>query len=524
MNYPDIKFSLCEYDEKKTPERVKVYCDDYDVLEDAQLHFSYKERNFQYPRFGGSEYRDISAISAAFTIKIGLIFEIIDFYKSRYPNNKIKVSKILKDVIVPGCTKISDKIIQPTGFIDGTDKQFIYRDYQEESIINVEKYGRGLIISPTASGKSIIAYGIVTNYKEYSEKTLIIVPGIQLLSQFYKDFIEYGYNTEDIAMMTANAVRKNTVNYNTKILIVNHEILQKPTNLKLVLNNFKPKAIICDECHKFKPGNKIVKSIISIPTIYRIGMTGTYPDVLNDVWNIKGLFGKEIIKKDITPLQEQNYLAKIRIFPIKLEHLKKPKFKDKTLTLEENLKQEFNKEFKYLEEHNEANKQITTIIDKLKGNTVVLFDHIAYGNALFDLLYTRNKFLVNGNTELNKREDIRKALESNKNDFSIKNVVLGNYKCFGTGINIKNIQNVVICSHGKGTTKIIQGIGRGLRKILEGDEYLNLIDIYHNFKYSAKHFEIRKKLYKKFYNKDSKLFKSIQISSLGRQNNLIEDI
>lgn len=132
---------------------------------------------------------------------------------------------------------------------------------------------------------------------------------------------------------------------------------------------------------------------------------------------------------------------------------------------------------------------------KLNGNSIILYDHNDHGKLLFDLAVAsgRKTFMIFGETELDKREDIRSLMESESGI-----LLVANTKCFSVGINIKNIQNIIFAfSSGKGITKIMQSIGRGLRRT-EYKHTMNLVDFYHNFKYSTIHYRKRKKLYSNY--------------------------
>jgi superfamily II DNA or RNA helicase len=118
----------------------------------------------------------------------------------------------------------------------------------------------------------------------------------------------------------------------------------------------------------------------------------------------------------------------------------------------------------------------------------------------------KKQFLIDGHTKLSYREEARETMEAYDNCF-----LLGNTKCFGTGINIKNIQNIGFgFSSGLRCTKIVQAIGRGLR-LFDGKTDIWVVDFYHNFRYSIDHFGKRMALYKENYELNKIIYKYIDV-------------
>ena len=258
-------------------------------------------------------------------------------------------------------------------------------------------------------------------------------------------------------------------------------------------NNYYVNSILVSNCHQIKSENNVTKLVKNLNTLLRFGMTGTLPEKQEDIWKIMGIIGPVVQKREISELQDQGYIAKIKILPIKVMHRLKPEFPREDY---EDIKKGFHYEWKHIEGIEESNKKLMYLASGLRGNTLVLFDHTEHGKELFRLIDYKTKFFVNGETELEQREDVKVAMENQENV-----ILVANTKCFGTGISIKNVQNIVFTMFGKGVTKIIQAIGRGLR-IHERKKSLLLVDTFHNFKYSEDHYKQRKKLYLENYKID----------------------
>ncbi len=271
-------------------------------------------------------------------------------------------------------------------------------------------------------------------------------------------------------------------------------------------------CLIVDEVHGITSKNIISNFVKQSKTNIRFGLTGTMPESIYENWHIKGIIGPILHTEKVYKLQEQKYIADINIINILFKHNHVPKFVDYKIKYsnpalyKEQCEKAFYHEWQYIESYLPSNQKIATLASKLQGNTLLLFDHIEHGNILFNLINSQNKHFIDGSVELDDRNDIKKIMENNTNI-----ILAGNVKCVGTGISIKNIDNIIFAISGKGVTKIIQALGRGLR-LREGKTKCNLFDIHHNFYYSNKHSDTRKELYQEFYQKSNFNEKIININ------------
>ena len=500
---PDFTF---EYLNKA---RVQIKSKSTDLLNELKLAFSYQKKvfgNYQtsYNIDGSGIY---SCISPAFSIKKGMTLEIIKYLKNN--GYTYSIDEMVQEDIIPKCSWINEnELIQPHA-------DFKYRDYQERAIRQVKKFGRGVLSSPTSSGKSLILYGICSNIKEFGERTLIIVPRIQLVSQFFKEWTsEYGF--KGIAMYST----KNPVlDPNAKVVITNYQFLvskskdkkdkHKRKDLDLI-NNGHFKAVIVDECHTIgESGSWLCNFLSKLNCQYAIGCTGTVPDEKSKRWNVIGTLGPVIFTEHIHTLQERNQIAKIKIKCIQFDHniqahSELPWKKSGSILLDKKTGDVldstamYRAEYQYIETHNFCNNYILDYAEQLEGNTVILVDHIVHAEYLFNNCKEENKFLITGATKLDDRTELSKVVDSKDGK---KYVIVAVASCFGTGVSIKNLNNLILCSHGKALTKIIQNLGRVLRKVKPDgeEEFGNLYDFSHNQMFAKKHFKSRCILYKRFY-------------------------
>lgn len=520
----DQPFDTDYYFEYLNANRVQIKAQTDEMLFELQNKFSYERKIFgTFGRFSQSAV--YSCISPTFSIKKGLTLEIAKFLKNH--GKTFSIDPRLRELLQPKCHFVSDELIQPSS-------KFKYRDYQEQAIRNVKAFGRGILSSPTSSGKSLILFGICSNILEYGERTLIIVPRIQLVSQFYKEWtVEYGY--KGIAMYSTKCP---VLDSNAKVVITNYQFLASRSNagrkdLELIKNgNFK--AVIIDECHTIgESGSWLSNFLQKLNCKYALGCTGTVPDDKAKRWNVIGNLGPVIFVKHIHELQENNQIAKVNIKCFRFVHnLKQPSelpwrvngqlLIDKDTGAGLDTTGMYRAEYKYLEHHNFCNNKILRLVESLSGNTVVLVDHIEHANYMFDHCRNENKFLIDGSRKLEYRNKISSLLDAKDGKAY---VIIAVSSCFSTGISIKNLQNLVLCSHGKALTKIIQSVGRVLRKLKPDgeEEYGNLYDFSHNQLFAKKHFKTRCSLYKKFYCLDvSKTYLNIAVPELTQ--NIKEEV
>ena len=157
------------------------------------------------------------------------------------------------------------------------------RGYQIKGVYDALKYNRKLLISPTASGKSLMIYTLTRYHIEHNRKILIIVPTTSLVEQMYKDFIEYGWNVEEYCHKIYAGKEKET---NSPVIITTWQSVYKLP--KSYFEGFD--VVIGDEAHLFKS-----KSLVSIMTKlldckYRYGFTGTLDGTQTHKWVVEGVF------------------------------------------------------------------------------------------------------------------------------------------------------------------------------------------------------------------------------------------
>jgi superfamily II DNA or RNA helicase len=319
------------------------------------------------------------------------------------------------------------------------------RDYQVEGVYDALKHNRKLLISPTASGKSLMIYCIVRYYVEKGQNILIVVPTTSLVEQMYKDFSSYGFDVGSFCHKIYAGKERET---DSQVIITTWQSIYKLP--RQYFSRFN--VVVGDEAHQFKS-----KSLVSIMTKlsdakYRYGFTGTLDGTQTHKWVLEGLFGPsyKIIRTE--ELMQKGHVAKLDINILLLKH---PPNRFET----------FEDEVQYIINHEKRNKFIKNLAIDLKGNTLILFSRVeGHGQPLYDLINKsiaedRHVFFVHGGVDTEDREKVREITEKENNA-----IIVASYGTFSTGVNIRNLHNVIFASPSKSRIRNLQSIGRVLRK------------------------------------------------------------
>lgn len=347
----------------------------------------------------------------------------------------------------------SFSLVEAKAFATNLKLPFEPRDYQLEAFVTCVRDHRKLILCPTGSGKSLIAYFLTQYYRKQCEgKILIIVPTTSLVNQLFSDFDEYAAGTPWNSVDNIHRIMSGA---------------SKDTDLPIVISTWQsaykmPKAwfdqydaVIGDEAHLFQA--KSVQTMMTKMTNvkYRFGMTGTIADAKTHSLVLEGLFGK--IKKIIQTkdLISSGHLATLSIKGIALKY---PKSECQAVS-----KMKYHEEIDFLISHKKRNIFIRNLAVSVEGNTLVLFNFVEkHGNVLHRMIEEKAEgkqvFYVWGGTDSDLREQVRGITEEHDNV-----IIVASSGVFSTGVNIKNLHNVIFSHPGKSKIRVLQSIGRVLR-------------------------------------------------------------
>ena len=376
-------------------------------------------------------------------------------------------------------------------FSNGLGQKFEARDYQIDAIYHSLKFNRALLLSPTASGKSFIIYALIRYYSHLikdksNNKCLLVVPTTSLVEQMYSDFKTYGWDVKKNCHRLYSGYSNQT---DKKVLISTWQSLYKLP--KKYFEQFG--AVFGDEAHLFKS-----KSLTELMTKlenckYRIGLTGTLDGTQTHKLVLEGLFGAVNKVTSTKKLMDKKQLSNLTIRCLILKHTEK---NSKMVT-----KGKYQDEVDYLVSSESRNNFLRNLAIKMKGNTLVLFQLVEkHGKKLYEIIKEkaaddRKVFYIFGGVEADEREAIRGITEKEKDA-----IIVASYGTFSTGVNIRNLHNIIFASSSKSRIRNLQSIGRGLRL---GDNKTNavLYDIADDLTYKSKenftlkHFQERVSIY-----------------------------
>jgi superfamily II DNA or RNA helicase len=369
------------------------------------------------------------------------------------------------------------------------EKEFKPREYQTRAVAHAIRNNRALILSPTASGKSFIIYSLLKYYfaADLVQKALLIVPTTSLVSQMNSDFSLYHGRQIDYTHLIMSGQEKDCDS--AKVYISTWQSIYKLP--KSYFDQFD--IIIGDEAHLFK-ANSLTKIMEKLPNCkYRFGFTGTLDDSLTNKLVLEGLFGPVMRVIQTKELIEEGTLSSFRIKCLLLKY--------KEQTRKEMNKSTYQDEINFLISNEKRNSFIKNLALSRKGNTLVLFQMVEkHGKVLYNMIKEeasdeRHIFFVHGGVDAEQREEVRKITETQSDA-----IIIASYGTFSTGVNIKNLHNIIFASPSKSKVRNLQSIGRGLRKG-NNKESATLYDIADDLMWKSwnnhtlKHFAVRIKQY-----------------------------
>lgn len=448
----------------------------------------------------------LQEISDAFTFKVPGA-EFMPAYKSRYWDGKIRLVNTVTRTIYTGLYSYVKKFCEERDYevVDGSDfsqremsvaetKKFLDsldlpenvkpREYQLKAFIHAVRNRRCMLLSPTASGKSLIIYMLM---RYYNVRTLIIVPTVSLVHQLAGDFVSYGFDPGTESDPRIHKVFSGQER-DTEAQVT---ITTWQSVYKLKKDWFKKfDLVIGDEAHLFKAKslNTIMTNLCD--TEYRFGLTGTLDGTQTHKLVLEGLFGPVYKVITTSELMEQKHVSDLKIKCLVLGYTDADRKLVKDMSYQD--------ELDFIVTNPARNRFIKNLAISLDGNTLILFQFVEkHGKVLYDLLKDEDRkvFFVHGGVEGDDREAIRHIVAKESNS-----IIVASYGTFSTGINIPSISNLVFASPSKSRIRNLQSIGRGLRKA-DGKDVATLYDIADDLTWKSKknhtinHFMERVKIY-----------------------------
>ena len=448
---------------KKNDVHLKVECDP-SIAQELHSHFSFEVPGAKFhPMYRNRVWDGQVHLFSLFTneIYVGLKPYIEYFAKeNNYIVDDSKYEVTADKTSIENVKQFIDSLK-----LSSNQKKIEVRDYQLEAIYNSINDGRRLLLSPTGSGKSLIIYVLLRWHEQFGRRQLIIVPTTSLVEQLYSDFQDYSYFNNWKASYNCYRIY-GTVDKQNDMPIT---ISTWQSIYKLPRQYFKDyKVVYGDECHLFKAKSLTTIMHKCVSTPYRVGTTGTLDGTKTHKLVLEGLFGKVYKTTTTKKLIESKQLADLKIFTILLRYPDEERKLNKNNTYQE--------EMDFIVQHYPRNKFIRNLALDQKGNSLVLFQYVEkHGKALYDMILqkaeNRKIFFIYGGTETQQREKARKVTEGETNA-----IIIASFGTFSTGINIRNLHNIIFASPSKSRIRNLQSIGRGLR-VGDSKTKCNLYDI-----------------------------------------------
>lgn len=416
------------------------------------------------------------------TLPYGLLPEVIKFHKKEFPDYKLKISDAVK------------RLFKTDGFELEFNLNLPPYPYQEESVREILRYNKGIIRVATAGGKSLIFAYILDILKQARkvEKQLIIVPSIILITQLYKDLISYNIESKRIGRWGGGYSE-----CDREITIATWQTLQ---------NNLKDlkiyDSVIVDEVHLAKA--KVLKAVLSSCTeaFFRFGFSGTLSENRLEQLTMMSYLGPVIAEYSASYLAEEGYISKCTVHMVGLSYDKKYK------GIYEELKTAtFKDDFRL--------STIADVINSSEQNFLILVSRVQkegefLGEYLSSTLKDRTVIFLSGKTPPSEREEWRLKMAKEK-----KIVLIATYQIFQLGVNIPPLKYVIFASPVKSKIRVLQSIGRALRKHVSKElTGAHIIDLWDQVKILERHGEIRGR----FYTKEGFTIKEYSINSQDKRD------
>ncbi len=436
--------------------KIKIKSNSGDYIKKMKKEFALHVKNY----FWSGKYKaglwdgKVHFITDASFMPYGLLLDFLRKHKELFPDIKIEADDGIKNLFKgPELDIKFDLSLSP-------------RPYQKESVELTLKRSKGIIRSATASGKSLVISYIIKNLLDNRattkvQRALVVVPSTQLVEQFRNDMIDYGIPGQYIGR-----VYTGHKDWDMAIVISTWQTLKNNLD-KIKLYD----CMIGDECHQNK-AHELKKIFSKSRARYRLGFTGTLPNDVTELYNIKSYLGPVLAEYPSGLLAEQGYIAKCNVKALSVNH----DFVESNTY--HGIKEEvFNNRFRL--------KMIADIVNKADHNILLLVSYIAEGDKLLNLInrYTdKDVIFLSGKDSTSVREEWRQKMMNQTNI-----CLIATYGIFQQGINIPNLQYGMLASPTKSKIRTLQSVGRTLRAHESKTNGATIIDIIDEVKFLGRH-------------------------------------
>lgn len=385
-------------------------------------------------------------------IYFGLVEQILTFA------SKNNYSVVFENFVYPPSAPITYS--QSEEFYKTLNLPVVPYDFQIQGLTEALNRRRSILLSATASGKSLLLYAII---RRLPLKTLLIVPTVSLVEQMVSDFNSYSKNDDSFdAYSSCHRIYNGSPDSYEKYTTDKQVTVSTWQSLVKMKQSFfeQYQLVINDEVHTAQ--GKSITSILEkcVNAKFRVGVSGTIQDAKCDKMVLEGLFGPVLRISSVKDLMDRKIVADLSIRCITLKY---PPEICKAAS-----KADYVSEMKYIVNNEHRNKFLRNLALSLKGNTLLLTPLVEKHGKVLNQLFqdklqetgsSRKLFYVYGKTGPEEREEIRRIIETEKDA-----IIIATLRIFSTGINIKNLDNLIFGLPWKAKITSLQSIGRILRK------------------------------------------------------------
>ena len=375
--------------------------------------------------------------------------------------------------------KVSEDTFKDKNWPKGHPKEgesVVLRDYQIELVNNFLENPQSLQEIATGAGKTLMTAALSNSVEKYG-RSIVIVPNKSLVTQTESDYINLGL---DVGVYFGDRKEYNKTHTICTWQSLNNMLKKtKAGEAEVEIGDFI-EGVVCvmvDEVHMAKADAlKTLLTGVFAKVPIRWGLTGTIPKAKFEAQSIYVSLGNVIGKLSASELQDQGVLARCHVNIMQLQD-------GKEFT-------NYQSELKHLLEDSERLDKIASLISGINdtGNTLILVDRVNAGKEIVSRL--PGSVFVSGATNMVERKEEYDEVATSSNK-----IIVATYGVAAVGINIPRIFNLVLIEPGKSFVRVIQSIGRGIRKA-EDKDFVQIWDITSSCKFAKRHLTQRKTFYK----------------------------
>ena len=384
-----------------------------------------------------------------------------------------------RDTVDFDFTKVNEKTFEHITWPEGhpvAGQPIELRDYQVQIVNKFLETPHCLQEIATGAGKTLITAALSSSIEKYG-RSIVIVPNKDLVTQTYADYRNMGL---DVGMYYGDKKefgKKHTICTWQSLNSIKKQFREAKTDFSLQDFAEDVVCVIVDEVHQAKADvlkELLTKDFATIPL--RWGLTGTIPKADHEKIALTACLGEVTNKLSTSKLQEEGVLSNCHVNIVQLEE-----------TVEYN---NYQSELTYLTSDKKRMEYVSSLLETIGkgGNTLILVDRIKAGNMIVDNIPEAN--FVSGSMKSATRKDHYDEINTEDNQ-----ILVATYGVAAVGINIPRIFNLVLIEPGKSFVRVIQSIGRGVRKANDKD-FVQIWDITSTAKFSKRHLRERKNFYK----------------------------